>query len=92
MDIKYIEAAMSIADHGSDCWYTQCQIDLEILSQQSVSIQMRTIANLASSPIRAERERIAEAEIARQEEYARTMMMTYQEYTTYSQSRARAKD
>ena len=83
MDIKYIEAAMAMADHGSDCCCSICRTDALIIKDEWISPQTRAIARLASEPIRKGIER-AEAELLElEQEYEITRWMTDREYSIY---------
>jgi len=83
MDIKYIEAAMAIADHGSDCGCSHCQSDRLILQDESISRQTRTIAWIASEPIRRKIEQEDRLSIEAEKEYEITRYMTDREYSIY---------
>jgi len=83
MDIKYIEAAMAIADHGSDCCCSHCQSDRLILKDESISTQTRAIAKLASEPIRRKIEQEDRLALEAEKEYEIARWMTDREYTLY---------
>lgn len=83
MEIKYIDAAMSVADHRSDCCCSHCQTDDLILQDESISHQTRSIARIASEPIRARIERADRDRYDRNREYELTRKMTGREYSIY---------
>jgi len=82
MDLKYIESAMIVADHGIDCDCTHCQIAIEILSTE-VSPQTKIVAQLASLPIarhRAEGIRLLTAERTRWDLMSQMTDIEYQSF------------
>ncbi len=83
MDIKYIEAAMAMADHGSDCCCSHCQTDALIIKDEWISPQTRAIAKLASEPIRSKIEQEERLSIEAEKEYEITRWMTDREYSIY---------
>ena len=85
MDIKYIEAALIVADHG-DCGCTCCQSAMEIL-QTEASRQTMQLAKLATAPIRNQRE---QEEVDRQKgiaELDKVRWMTDRQYHEYLMQR-----
>lgn len=87
MHIKYIEAAMAMADHGSGCCCSTCQTDALIMKDEWISPQTRAIARLASEPIRKGIERAEQELLKLEKEYEITKWMTDREYSIYLSQR-----
>ena len=83
MDIKYIQAAMAMTDHGSGCCCSICQTDALIIKDEWISPQTRAIAKLASEPIRKGIERAEAKLLELEKEYEITKWMTDREYSIY---------
>lgn len=71
------------ADHGSDCCCSHCQLDNDISKDESISQQTRTIAWIASEPIRRKIEQEDRRRIEAEKECEITRSMSDREYTLY---------